>query len=68
MADITKARELLGWQPRTPLHDGIPKAVEWFRERRAAHPEEDLPLVVEGTELEPQQDGLGFKAAAPARA
>jgi nucleoside-diphosphate-sugar epimerase len=44
VADISKARQLLGWQPRTPLDDGIPKAVAWFREHRAAHPEEDRPV------------------------
>ena len=41
VADVTKARELLGWEPRTPLADGIPRAVAWFREWRAAHPEEN---------------------------
>jgi nucleoside-diphosphate-sugar epimerase len=65
VADITKAKELLGWEPRTPLEAGIPKAVEWFRERRAAHPEEDLPLLLEGTELEPQDGDARFKTAAP---
>jgi nucleoside-diphosphate-sugar epimerase len=44
VADVRKARELLGWEPRTPLADGIPKAVAWFREWRAAHPEEDRPF------------------------
>ena len=38
VADIRKARELLGWQPATPLDEGIPRAVDWFREWRAAHP------------------------------
>jgi UDP-glucose 4-epimerase len=32
VADIRKARDLLGWQPRVPLDDGIPRAVAWFRE------------------------------------
>ncbi len=41
VADIRKARELLGWQPQTPLDDGIAKAVAWFRDWRAAHPGED---------------------------
>src|SRR5919202_3609634 len=45
VADIRKARELWGWQPETPLDGGIPKAVAWFREWRAAHPEEDVPFV-----------------------
>jgi UDP-glucose 4-epimerase len=35
VADIRKARDLLGWEPRVPLDEGIPRAVAWFRE----HPE-----------------------------
>lgn len=30
-ADITKARQLLGYNPTTKIEDGIPKFVEWFR-------------------------------------
>jgi UDP-glucose 4-epimerase len=45
VADVSKAREVLGWTPQTPLADGIPKAVAWFKEWRAAHPEEDRPFV-----------------------
>jgi nucleoside-diphosphate-sugar epimerase len=44
VADVTKARELLGWEPQTPLDDGIPKSVAWFREWRTAHPEENRPF------------------------
>ncbi|HZU20992.1 MAG TPA: NAD-dependent epimerase/dehydratase family protein [Gaiellaceae bacterium] len=44
VADVRKARELLAWEPRTPLAEGIPKAVTWFKEWRAAHPEEDRPF------------------------
>src|SRR5579862_6213355 len=44
VADIRKARELFGWQPETPLDQGIPRAVAWFKEWRAAHPEEDRPF------------------------
>jgi len=29
-ADITKARELLGYNPTTKIADGIPKFVDWF--------------------------------------
>ena len=47
VADIRKAHDLLGWEPQTPLDEGIPKAVAWFREWRAAHPEEDRPLAVD---------------------
>jgi nucleoside-diphosphate-sugar epimerase len=44
VADVSKARGLLGWEPRTPLAEGIPRSVAWFREWRAAHPEEDRPF------------------------
>ena len=30
-ADISKAKELLGYNPTTKIADGIPKFVEWFR-------------------------------------
>ncbi len=30
-ADITKARDVLGYNPTTKVKDGIPKFVEWFR-------------------------------------
>ena len=29
-ADITKARDLLGYDPRTKICEGIPKFVEWY--------------------------------------
>jgi UDP-glucose 4-epimerase len=45
VADVSKARELLGWEPATPLDEGIPRSVAWFREWRSAHPEEDRPFV-----------------------
>jgi UDP-glucose 4-epimerase len=48
VADIRKAHDLLEWDPQTPLGEGIPRAVRWFREWRAAHPEEDLPLSADG--------------------
>src|SRR5918999_4597191 len=57
VADIRKARDLLGWEPQTPLDEGIPKAVAWFREHRGAHPEEDRPVVAEGS-------GIGWKTLA----
>lgn len=40
VADIRKAAALLGWTPQIPLAEGIPRAVAWFQEHRAAHPEE----------------------------
>jgi UDP-glucuronate 4-epimerase len=32
-ADITKARQILGYDPQTQIEDGIRKFVVWFRER-----------------------------------
>lgn len=32
-ADITKARQLLGYNPQTQIEDGIRKFIEWFRAR-----------------------------------
>ena len=29
VADIAKARALLGYEPRVPLDEGIPRAVAW---------------------------------------
>jgi len=30
--DITKARTLLGWEPRVPLEDGLRRTIDYFRE------------------------------------
>ena len=32
-ADITAARQLLGYEPRTSFEDGLRKTVEWFNGR-----------------------------------
>jgi len=29
--EISLAKEKLGWEPMTPLHDGLQKTIEWFR-------------------------------------
>jgi nucleoside-diphosphate-sugar epimerase len=62
VADVRKARDVLGWTPQTPLDDGIPRAVAWFKEWRAAHPEEDRPF-----ERPSAADEIthGFKQPAP---
>jgi dTDP-glucose 4,6-dehydratase len=35
--DITKARVLLGWEPRTPLREGLAKSLEFFRSKLAVN-------------------------------
>lgn len=37
-ADISKARELLNYNPTTKIEQGIPKFVEWFKNRNATVP------------------------------
>jgi dTDP-glucose 4,6-dehydratase len=33
--DITRAREVLGWEPRVSFEEGLRRSVEWFRARVA---------------------------------
>jgi dTDP-glucose 4,6-dehydratase len=33
--DITRAREVLGWEPKVPFEEGLRRSVEWFRGRVA---------------------------------
>ncbi len=35
VADITRARELLGYRPKTSLVDGVAKLLDWVKEQRA---------------------------------
>jgi nucleoside-diphosphate-sugar epimerase len=63
VADIRKARELLDWQPATPLDQGIPRGVAWFREWREEHPfDEQRPIVHDRADEIPH----GFKEPAGA--
>ena len=32
--DITRARRVLGWEPRTPVREGLKKTLNWFARRR----------------------------------
>ena len=32
-ADVSLARELIGYEPRVEIHDGIGRTVAWFRDR-----------------------------------
>jgi nucleoside-diphosphate-sugar epimerase len=34
-ADVSKARQLLGWQPRIGLKEGVSQLVEWYRQERS---------------------------------
>ena len=31
--DITKAREVLAWEPQVDLDDGLERTLAWYRER-----------------------------------
>lgn len=34
-ADITKARTILGWEPRVPLSEGLERAISWYNANRS---------------------------------
>jgi UDP-glucuronate 4-epimerase len=34
-ADVSKARRLLGYEPRTPISEGVPKYVQWYLSRQS---------------------------------
>lgn len=42
VADNTRARELLGWEPRTPFVDGVHKTIDWYRSTKSAAAVEDM--------------------------
>jgi nucleoside-diphosphate-sugar epimerase len=67
VADVSKARGLLGYEPKVPLDEGIRRAVGWFREWRAAHPNEDVE-VLEDPDRTASDIPHGFKSPRPARA
>ena len=31
--DITRARTLLGWEPKVPLEEGLPRTLDYFRRK-----------------------------------
>jgi|GEM_PF-50993 len=41
--DITQAREILGWRPRTPADQGLVETIAWFRAEAAAEQAPRLP-------------------------
>jgi UDP-glucuronate 4-epimerase len=34
-ADVTKARQILGWEPRVAFEEGLARSVAWYRENQA---------------------------------
>jgi UDP-glucuronate decarboxylase len=34
--DVTRARTLLGWQPKVSLDEGLPRTIDYFRARLGA--------------------------------
>jgi len=40
--DISKARTVLGWEPRVSVEDGLQRTIEWFRDLIAHSPIESL--------------------------
>ena len=38
--DITRAREVLGWEPRVSAREGLEKTLSWFAQRQAQRPSE----------------------------
>lgn len=63
VADLSKARELLGYEPKVSLDDGISRSVAWFREHRAVHPEDDVPVRADHEGA--LGSGLAWKTVAP---
>ena len=64
VADLSKARALLEYDPKVPLDEGIARAVAWFREHRAKHPEEDGPVTADHEGTPPDADPLSKAVAA----
>ncbi len=51
-ADITKAKRVLGWEPRISLEDGLEMTVEWYRKNREWWERQvwmrEIPIVIKG--------------------
>ena len=59
VADIGRARTLLGWEPAVSLDEGIARSVAWNEEWRATHPSE--PIEVDDASLTPEEAARYFK-------
>ncbi|MCA2221837.1 UDP-glucuronic acid decarboxylase family protein [Nonomuraea aurantiaca] len=53
--DITLARTRLGWEPRTPIEEGLRHTIAWFRQH---------PQLWRATDAAPANDHVGLTAAA----
>lgn len=42
--DITRARELLGWEPKVALEEGLQRTIPWFRDKVASSGAQARPL------------------------
>jgi dTDP-glucose 4,6-dehydratase len=51
-ADVTKARRVLGWEPRTRFEDGLDSTIEWYQKNRAWWEKHlwmrEVPIVIKG--------------------
>lgn len=45
--DVTRAREILGWEAKVPLHDGLEKAIAYFSGLRDSGDLRDPPVLTE---------------------
>jgi len=50
VADNSRARELLGWQPQVPFVDGLRRTIDWYFEHK--HPDEVRRVLEEGGLIE----------------
>jgi dTDP-glucose 4,6-dehydratase len=46
--DITRARTMLGWEPKVPVEEGIRRTIEYFRERLATERPTEMRTVGHG--------------------
>ena len=44
-ANVTKARNLLGFNPRTPVEEGLQKFCDWFKRWRVMRADKELPYL-----------------------
>jgi len=46
-ADLTRAKNLLGWQPKVSYEDGFKRTIDWYRsQKNLEHVRRDLPRLL----------------------